>query len=438
MNSNHGPDALRVSSFQGEAQKQPVARNVLLLEKTFRPLEAKPILVEPLVGVENSAPAASTPASRLRSRHKLVLISLALAILPGAATSVYMASVAADQFHSSASFSVRSIDAAQPSDILGMFSQSSGGSTVSDSYALIDYILSERMVEAVDQSFDLSRLFAQRGGDFFYALQPDLPIEEKLAYWRDMVSVTFDHTSDIMTVTVKAFQPTDSQQIASFIMQRSELLINELSASARDEVLVVAKREVALAETRLSESRSALRIYRSNSQEADPIESAKLATQLVGTLEQQLVQLRAKLSTALTEMDEASPRVRLMRSEIDSVEKQIAEERQRFGSGRLGNKADKGSQAGSADVAGRFQEYETLETSREFAERAYTSALAGLEKARIEAAGKQRYLAAFIKPTLSQKAQYPSRLVNSVLMLLGGLMTWGVAVMAFYNIRDRN
>jgi capsular polysaccharide transport system permease protein len=422
--------------------RQPNAkhRGLALLEKTLA-FRSAPGDAEDGQGANKDVAVKSNPRGRMKARHFLIMGSLLLAVIvPTAATTVYMTAIAADQYHSSASFSVRSIDAAQPSDILGMFSQGSGGSTLSDSYALIEYILSERMVEALDEVFGVDAVFAPIGNDFYYGLSPDLPIEEKLRYWRSMVTVDFDHTSDIMTLEVKAFKPEDSQRIAAFILARSERLVNELSSSARDEILKVAKNEVQIAEQRLSEARISLRLYRDASQEADPIESAKLATQLVATLEQELVQLQAKLSTARTQMDEGSPRIRLMRSEVESLEKQISRERQRFGSGGQVQVRKQGrtSVNGQSDVAGRFQEYETLETDREFAERAYTSALASLEKARIEASGKQRYLAAFIQPTLSQEAQYPARLMNCFLVFLAGLMAWGVGVMGYYNIRDRN
>jgi len=35
-------------------------------------------------------------------------------------------------------------------------------------------------------------------------------------------------------------------------------------------------------------------------------------------------------------------------------------------------------------------------------------------------------------------AQYPHRLLNPILVTLAGLLLWGVAVMIFYNIRDRH
>ncbi|WP_425376405.1 RkpR, polysaccharide export protein [Rhizobium sullae] len=419
-----------------ELASQP--KNLRLLEGLLD-TPAPSIEIGPAIEV---APAViNTPrgwTSKVRARHLIIAAAfLSVVALPATLTSLYMAFIAADQYHSSASFSVRSIDSGPATDILGMFTQASSGSTISDSYVLLDFISSERMVRAVDEEFGLDSIFAPRGLDYFYGIGREMPIEDKLQYWRDMVSVNFDQTSAIMNLEVKAFTPGDSQKIAAFIIAQSEKLVNELSLSARDEVLKVAQIEVGSAESRLSNARIALRQYRDSSQEADPVEGAKLATQLVGSLEQELVKLNTELSTALTQMSEDTPRIRVMRSQVASLEKQIEREKQRFGSGLSGKQRRTGS-AALSDVAGRIQQYETLETQREFAERAYTSALAGLEKARVEATGKQRYLAVFIKPTLSELAQYPSRILNSVLVFLGALLAWSVAVMGYYNIRDRN
>lgn len=369
----------------------------------------------------------------LKLRHAVIGAGFLLAVaLPTTVAGLYMAFVAADQYHSSAAFAVRSIDGKVSGDILGMFTQSAGGSTTgADSYMLLDYIRSERMIEAVSQTIDLEKAFARRGMDFFYALEPNLPIEEKLVYWKDMVKVDYDHTSSILNITVKAFDPETAKTIAAAVIMESERLINDLSLNARNGVLKASQDEVALAEGRLSAARVALRNFRDVSQEADPVEAAKLAAQLVGSLEQQLTQLKAELTAALTRMAPNSPRIRVITTQIESLEKQLEQEKQRFGGGNTG-----GNQSG--DVATRILQYESLETEREFAEKAYTAALGGLEKARMDANNQQRYLATFIEPTLSQLAQYPARLMNVALMFLGGLFLWGVVTMAYYNIRDRN
>ncbi|MDX0524634.1 RkpR, polysaccharide export protein [Sinorhizobium medicae] len=371
---------------------------------------------------------------KLSFRHTVIAASfLGLVALPATLASLYMAFIAADQYQSTASFAVRSIEGGVSSDILGMFTQASGGSTVSDSYILMDYILSERMVADADRKFKLEEVYSTRGLDYFYGIGSDLPIENKLEYWRDVVNVTFDHASGIMQVSVKAFDPHQARDIAQFIVDQSDNLVNSLSLSARNDVLRAAQDEVLAGEARLSKARMALREYRDKSQEISPEEGAKLAIQLISSLEQELTQLNADLATAKSQMSDDTPRIRVIKTRIGSLEQQIAVERQRLGTGER-TAADGSS---SPDVAGRIAQFEELETEREFAERAYTAALGSLEKARIEANNRQRYLALFIEPTLSQLAQYPARLVNALLVILGLLFVWGVGVMSYYNIRDR-
>ena len=423
-----------------ESRPSAPARNLKLLQGLLdRPMpieEPRLPAVEPVEHKEKPGKLLGR-LGKLRARHLVIASAFTVFVaVPATMTSLYMAFIAADQYHSSASFSVRSIDAAPPSDILGMFSQASSGSTVADSYVLLDFIMSERMVQAVDEAFGLDAIFAPRGLDYFYGIGRGEPIEDKLDYWRSMIDVNFDHTSGIINLEVKAFTPEESQKIAAFVIDQSERLVNDLSLAARNEVLKVSQEEVQVAEDRLSGARAALRTFRASSQEADPVEGAKLAMQLVASLEQQLVEFKTELSTALTQMSDDTPRIRVLRSQIASLEKQLQQEKQRFGGGVAGKQGR--NNPGLTDVAGRIQQYETLETQREFAERAYTSALASLEKARIDANGKQRYLAVFINPTLSELAQYPGRILNSILVFCGALLAWGVAVMAYYNIRDRN
>lgn len=370
---------------------------------------------------------------RLKLRHIVIIAGFGLFVaLPTAAAGVYMAFIAADQYHSSSAFAVRSIEGHSGGDILGMFTQSAGGSTTgADSYMLLDYIRSERMLEAVGATVDLEQAFARRGADFFYAMESGLAIEDRLEHWKKVVTVNYDHTSSILNLEVKAFEPAVAQNIVAAIIEESERLINDLSLEARTGVLRGSQEEVALAEGRLSAARVALRNFRDVTQEADPVEAAKLASQLVGSLEQQLTQLKTELTTAQSRMSSNSPRIRVIKTQILSLEKQLAEEKQRFGSGATSKLHDN-------DVASRILDFEKLETEREFAEKSYTAALGGLEKARIDANNQQRYLATFIEPTRSELAQYPTRALNVALVFLACLFAWGVATMAYYNIRDRN
>ncbi|WP_331376785.1 RkpR, polysaccharide export protein [Sinorhizobium chiapasense] len=407
-----------------------------LLDKHRAPVIPLPELPDKIEPAKN-ADWKTHWLSKLRRRHAIIGASfLGLVAIPATLASLYMAFIAVDQYHSSTSFAVRSIEGGVSSDILGMFTQASAGSTISDSYILMDYILSERMVEVADRKFKLEYMYATRGLDYFYGIGSEIPIEDKLEYWRNMVTVSFDHASGIMQVTVKAFDPKQAREMAQFIVDQSDNLVNSLSLAARNDVLRAAQDEVLAGEARLSKARAGLREYRDRSQEVDPVEGAKIALQLIGSLEQQLTQLNADLATAKSQMGDDTPRIRVLKTRIESLEQQIAVERQRLGTGDNAG-VSTARDTSAQDVAGRIAQFEELETEREFAERAYTAALTSLEKARLEANNRQRYLALFIEPTLSEMAQYPSRLLNVFLVTLGLLFAWGIGVMSYYNIRDR-
>lgn len=431
-----GNDAgVRKIRSETTSQVTKTSKGLAVLEALLKPHDAPPeIKPQEQVATELQVRGVGEP---LNLRKYILSISFAgMVALPSVAASLYMAFIATDQYHSSASFAVRSIDAGTSSDILGMFTQASGGSTVSDSYILMDYILSERMAAAADGRFNLEKIYETRGLDFYYGIGTSLPVEDKLAYWRDVVSVNFDHASGIMQITVKAFDPMAAQEIAQFIVDQSDSLVNSLSLSARNDVLRAAQDEVLSGEARLAKARSALREYRDRAQEVDPVEGAKLALRLIASLEEQLTKLNADLSTAKSQMSDDTPRIRVLKTRIESLEHQIGLERQRLGAGVDEIKPRK-DQPTKPDVAGRIAEFEELETQREFAERAYTAALGSLEKAKLDANNRQRYLALFIEPTLSQLAQYPSRLLNTFLIFLGLLFAWGVGIMTYFNIKDR-
>ena len=111
------------------------------------------------------------------------------------------------------------------------------------------------------------------------------------------------------------------------------------------------------------------------------------------------------------------------------IEARIADERRKLGVGRVG--------VGEGDFATLLAEFERLAVDRQFAEAAYTAALAGFDQAQAEARRKSRYLAAHIKPTLAESAQHPRRFALSLLLALFLSGIWAVLVMIFYSFRDR-
>ncbi|WP_289036480.1 RkpR, polysaccharide export protein [uncultured Roseibium sp.] len=372
-------------------------------------------------------------------RHFLIIASFIVFVaLPSALISFYMIFIASDQYHSSASFAVRSSNSSSPMDLLGVVMQTGAEGTVSNSYILHDYLKSQSFFEEISREFDFQNIYANPEWDWYFRMGTDFSVERQLDYWRTRIDTKFDQVSGIIVVEVIAFLPQDAQKLMKFIVEKSEMLINGLSKKAESEAVSAAQKSVAAAEVRLRTVRHDILEYREISQELSPEDDAKLAYQVIGDLEAAVTEKEATFRALHAHLDENSTRMNMLNNEIGALKAQLEVERQRLGGGSQQSSVGATNGAGNRTLSYRVGNYSDLVLEQEFAEQYYTTALAGLEKARAEAASKKLYLATFVSPTLSQEAQFPSRKMISLSALLLLLGIWSVGILTYYNLSDRN
>jgi capsular polysaccharide transport system permease protein len=220
----------------------------------------------------------------------------------------------------------------------------------------------------------------------------------------------------------------DAQDIAQDLFDRSSAMINALSAVARNDTSRYAKEELDDAVERLKQARQALTLFRNDKQIVDPTADIQGQMGLLNSL-------HAQLATSLIELDlladttrDTDPRVEQAKRKIVVINTRIDAERQKLGVG--------GGRGGGAfaDLVGQF---ESLQVDREFAEKAYVSALSAYDSSLAEARRQSRYLAAYVQPTLAETPLYPQR---AILLLIAGLLifgTWAIGVLVFYSLKDR-
>ena len=301
---------------------------------------------------------------------------------------------------------------------------------VPDGQVLYDFIQSQQIVETVRAAIPLEDYYNREPGDWVYALGRDQPVEDIVDYWNRVVDVSLDPATGILTVEARAFRAREAQRIAAEILAASANLVNQLTEAAREDAVRHAAHELAEAKENLRTIRVRLRDFRNLEQEVDPSQNARVAISLVAGLEEELSQARVKLELLSSTLDDSAPRIVLLRRQIESLEARIAAERTRLGTGA----AEDGGQRALSQVVGEFEE---LVVDREFAEQAYTLALATYQQAQAEARRRQRYLAAHIEPTLSEEAEYPGRPMVLGAIFLLALAFWSILVLGAYNLRDR-
>jgi capsular polysaccharide transport system permease protein len=418
---------------------KPVAAKMPAAKPGARPADPSPAS-PPVPGRKPAAvpaparPVVAAPApARFRFRHGVLALSfLVCVLLPLAATVFYLYARAAPQYHSETAFSVRSaeVNASGAASILGALTGVSGG-TASDTDILFDYIRSQEMVEAVAGDLDLDAIYnrANRGPgphDVVFSLGEAPSIEALTAYWNRMVSVAIDSQGGILHVRANAFDPADATAIASAILAESSALVNRLSDQAREDAIRFTRDELAEAEEKLRVQRAKIADFRRENRLVDP--GADVAGQM-GLLNA----LQAELAKAMVERDQLLSFVGADDQRVIQAERRIAAIAKRIEAERGTIGADGGDGAALTDVVGG---YEALKVDLEFAQAAYTQALAAETAARAEARRTSRFLAPHVAPTLAEDALYPRRALLAGLALLFLSLGWGILMLVYYNVRD--
>jgi len=339
-----------------------------------------------------------------------------------------MYSRAADQYASTVGFSVRKEEFVSPIEVFGGIADFAASGT-SDADILYEFIRSQEMVRLLDARLDLARRYALPPDDLLFRYDPSGSIEDLHAYWERMVRVVYDPSNGLIEVRSLAFSAEDAQDIAQGIFDESARLINELSAIAQDDTTAFARAELERSVERMKVARERLTAFRSRTQIVDPSADLQGQMGLLSVLEQQLAEALINADLLRETTREGDPRLDQAKRRIGVIEARIVEERRNLGVGS--------GQGVGGDYATLLAEFERLAVDRQFAEEAYTSALAAFDQAQAEARRKSRYLAAHIKPTRAETAQYPRRAVLTMLIGFFALCGWAILALAIYSIRDR-
>lgn len=367
--------------------------------------------------------------ARLMLRHLALAASFVVAVLlPTLLTAGYLYLRAVDQYASTLAFTVRSEDISSAADILGGLGSSLGGASSRDSDILFEFIRSQELVAAVDARLDLRHIYSRHvDEDPLMGFDPTGTIEDLRDYWQRMVRVSYDGATGLMELRIVAFDPAEAKAIADAIYDESSRMINALSAIAREDAMRYAREDLDLSVERLKQAREALTAFRIQNQIVDLTADIQGQMGLLNTLQ-------AQLAAALIELDllagagrDGDPRFVQTQRRIEVIEARINEERRKFG----------GTGPGAESYATTFAEFERLNVDREFAERAYMAAMSAYDGARAEANRQSRYLAAYVRPTLAQKSEFPQRGLITGLVALFSLLIWSILMLIYYSLRDR-
>lgn len=384
--------------------------------------------VPPAVG----AVRPPAPLARIKIRHKLLLVSFLVAVvLPLVVTAFYLWVRTSDQYASYLGFSVRTEESSSAIELLGGITELSGSSS-SDTDILFAYLISQELVRKMDDAVDLRGIWSRvsHSSDPIFAYDTPGTIEDLLKHWERKVTIVYDSGSGMIDLRILAFTPEDAKTISQALLEECAAMINNLSAIAREDAVKYAREELEASVVRLKEARRVMTEFRNRTQIVDPAIDTQNQMGLLITLQGQMAEALIELDLLQDTTRQSDPRIVQANRRVEVIQVRIDAERRKLG---FGAGADTGEVF--ADLVG---EYEGLLVDREFAERSYTAALASYDVAQAEARKQSRYLAAHIRPTLAEKAEYPERGKILALMALFLLLGWAILSLVYYSLRDRS
>jgi capsular polysaccharide transport system permease protein len=356
-----------------------------------------------------------------------VLSFIALVLLPIMVAAVYLFVIATDQYVSEFRFSLSSIDPPRLDPLSLLAGNASHSPAGMESQIVVQYITSRAIVDQLDVSLDLRRMFSPPEADWWARLPRPTSIEALVLYWRGQVDPFYDPANGTVVVRVRAFTPAEALQLAKAIVAGSEQLVNELSARARHDTVRNAEAEVAQAEARLKTVLADIRAFRDREGLIDPGKTAEATGTLAARLRDELVRTNADLTTLKSYMRDDAPAVKVLKARIRSIETQ-----QRV----VAHDLTDPDRSRNDTLSRQLGSYEQLESERRFAEAAYQHALQGLDQARANADRQQVYIASFVPPSLPEEALYPRRWRTLGVVALIAFALWAIGGLAVQSIRD--
>ena len=379
-----------------------------------------------------AATAGSTvQKAKVRPRHYGLLLSLLfLVFTPVCVVALYLLIFAKPQYASNVGFVIRQEETESAGQMLGGLGQLLGAQTAGNSDLLFEFIQSQDIVQRIDNDFDLIGHYSQDWPqDPIFSVWPTATIEELLDFWRRMVRITYDKSSGMILVEVRARSPEAAQNIAAEVVRQSELMINTLNAAARKDTLANAEIDLNAALSQLRTAREHLIEFQARTQIIDPQADMQGRMGVLSNFQQQLAQALVDLDLLADTVNGKDPRVQQLEARIEVIKERIAQERQNF--------AAQNVTVENTNYPTLLAQYEGIRVDLMFAEENYRSALAARTMARTNAERQQLYLATFIKPTLAQKSEYPQSFLLIGLTAFFALMMWSAFALVYYSLRDR-
>ena len=373
---------------------------------------------------------------------------IAIVLVPGLIATGYICFVETPQYVAEARFTLRG-GLPPTMDTVGALTGAPSMLIVQDTQIIMNYMTSRTIVEALDKSIGLQRLFQKPQIDRFSRLKKNQSIEKVLAYWKKHISLSVQMPAGIVVMTVRAFSADDAVTVANAAIDASDQLVNQMNDDMRKDAVQLAENLRKRAQAEVVVSRSNLEKARNAEGMLNPEASTTAVMTLVAGVQKQLITMQEEFDSQRRYVRADAPQLKNLRYRIDAAKQQLASLQ---GEMTLSPTAGKGTAdpgaiatdaAGIADVSagpskaisGAMSRLNYASMEDLIADKIYATSIAALEHARVASETKLMYINTFVHPQAAEQAKYPMRGLDTGLVLLVLAAIWGAFVGALTLVR---
>lgn len=350
-----------------------------------------------------------------------VLLTVLILAAPNLFGIAYYGYLASDQYESETRLTVRSSSPALGKDQLAKVTGLPAAKIVQDTLIVTDYIKSREMVSILMKGNLLLNIYGRDTIDFLARLRSDETAEGLHEYWSKMVTISVSPKSGIVVIKVRAFSATDSQMILQKVVEASEQVVNDLNNRIWNDVIATAQSNLEHAASRLQNTREKLQLARNKAGVLDVEGSSKVITQLLSSSQKELLDLQQRYASNSATISASAPQMRVLDREITIRQQQVENLKAEL----AGVTPNVGATPNLANIAVDMSQ---LELEQDLAEKQFSASVKSLEQVQFVSKQQLIYLDTFLKPTLSDAAEYPKRFFWIGCIFVVTLILWGSAV----------
>ena len=236
----------------------------------------------------------------------------------------------------------------------------------------------------------LEAIYAPERPDVWAGLPAKSSSNQQVEFFRRQVSVQPQPLVGSVVLKTYGFQPQQAFELNQALLRQAQKFVNEVNQSISADQQAFAQKELEISKDELQKAKQKLQDFQDKYGQLSPEVEQQTTSSFIAQLESNLVDLKVELATLKRRyVDPASPEVAYVADQVQELERQIREERQKAvgPNGRDLNKLTSQAESLKADV--------------EFATTALEAARLAVDNSRRESQRQAKFIVMLSKPQLA-------------------------------------